>query len=122
MDVKNFCFINGEHEIEQMGYTIRLDGDTFKDMDGIDVPITLKELLKMERSIKKEKGRKCDYIEWAIIRSLFTLVKDESHCDEAHSVFYDYMVHHIKRYFVLRKIRLHEPVPVYCEFVLCEKL
>ena len=121
MDVKNFCFIDGEHEIQKVGYTLRLEGDTFKDMEGIDIVVKPKELLKLERIIKKEKGKKCEYIELAIIRELFTLVKDETHlCYTSHSVLFNYMAHHIKRYFVLRKIRFHEPVPVFCEYILCD--
>ena len=102
-------------------YWLRLDGDNFHGYDSYDILVTKKELMKLERSIKKENKHNCEYIELSIIDRLKALVDDEKNlCEEATSVFYDYLVYHLKRYFVLRKIRLGEPVPVYSEWCLLD--
>ena len=122
MDIKNICYVDGKHEITEMGlYWLRLDGDNFHEYDSYDILVTKKELMKLERSIKKEKKHNCEYIELSIIDRLKALVDDEKNlCEEATSVFYQYLVNHLKRYFVLRKIRLGEPVPVYSEWCLLD--
>ena len=114
MNITNICYIDGRKTriYPNDQYTLNID-HVFKNFE-FEIPVTKKELNKLEKKIRKEEGAS-DYVEFCVIYKLKAIIDDDTLNREAVDVFYEYISQHLKRFFVIRKIRYNEPIPLHCE-------
>lgn len=114
MNITNICYIDGRKTrlYPNDQFTLNIDS-VFKNFD-FEIPVTKEEIHKIEKKLRKEKDAS-DYTEFCIIHKLKAILDDDTLNGEAQDVLYKYMTQHFKRFYVIRKLKYNEEVPLYCE-------